>query len=703
MEKVRHRVLEYFNADSRYFDVIFVANATAAIKIILEAFRERDYWYGYHKDAHTSIVGIREYAATSRCFMSNDEVEDWIESSRDEPVLSEEKKDKVRLFAYPAQSNMTGHRPPLSWPQKIRERYGNCYVVLDAASFLTTSRLDLSAYDQAPDFVSLSFYKVFGFPDLGALLVRKSASDMLKTRKYFGGGTVDMIINIDTPWHALKPNSLHDILEDGTLPFHNIIALDHALSIQERLFGRPSKMSQHVVRLSYLLYTELRELCHHNGRLAVEIYKEADATYGNPATQGPIIAFNLQDSDGNYIGKSQVEMLAIACGMQLRTGGVCNPGGIASMLQLQSWELRRNFAEGVRCGNEVDVIGGKPAGIVRISLGPMSTKTDVLAFTCFVRQFFVETRSSSVHRFDDRVNQSTCPKLTCRSPAANTSFEFITPVKNLQAFRLPSRSDRSAKEVFDSYAVWHEQWQLVEPNSRSPLSAEHATKHSLLTSLQANSGTLRISQHALLPSAPFEASNTVPESAPLPQSSNCLLHISSTDLLINIWSLPADDSKVATSDSGEKWHMYEDERIVSWLTAAVGTPCTLARRQGRTVAEQMERLRCVVRKCSAQFEGMEALRAHYKEHAVEFEDVLRSHGIDRGSQQPAVCGDYRAHYIGHVQESHITVVAQPLKMSDISSSSETTSTTEKLTRKATQEFKKTSRWRAAFCRKNRGV
>jgi molybdenum cofactor sulfurtransferase len=37
---------------------------------------------------------------------------------------------------------------------------------------------------------ALSYYKIFGYPSgLGALLVRRGASQILR-RKYFGGGTV---------------------------------------------------------------------------------------------------------------------------------------------------------------------------------------------------------------------------------------------------------------------------------------------------------------------------------------------------------------------------------------------------------------------------------------------------------------------------------------------------------------------------------
>ncbi len=45
-------------------------------------------------------------------------------------------------------------------------------MILDGAAFVPTSRLDLSAW--TPDFVAISFYKMFGYPTgIGALLARR--------------------------------------------------------------------------------------------------------------------------------------------------------------------------------------------------------------------------------------------------------------------------------------------------------------------------------------------------------------------------------------------------------------------------------------------------------------------------------------------------------------------------------------------------
>lgn len=61
-------------------------------------------------------------------------------------------------------------------------------MVLDAAALVSTSPLELSP--SGPHFVTLSFYKMFGFPTgLGALLVRRDCAALL-SKVYYGGGTV---------------------------------------------------------------------------------------------------------------------------------------------------------------------------------------------------------------------------------------------------------------------------------------------------------------------------------------------------------------------------------------------------------------------------------------------------------------------------------------------------------------------------------
>ena len=105
--------------------------------------------------------------------------------------------------------------------------------------------------------------------------------------------------------------------------------------------------------------------------------------------------FQRPRQQGHWIGKSEFERLAILQNIQIRTGGVCNPGGIACALRLSPSEMRDNFREGVRCGNDLDEINGKPTGIVRVSLGAMSSRRDVDTFLRFLQTFINTCREEA--------------------------------------------------------------------------------------------------------------------------------------------------------------------------------------------------------------------------------------------------------------------------------------------------------------------
>lgn len=409
IESTRLQALAFFNADPEHFDLIFTANATAAIKLVMDCLSDHSQraasWYSYHADSHTSLVGVREAAGgSSKCFMSDKEVDDWIDvrqsqESKEHNSQESSPQEGIRLFAYPAQSNMNGRRLPLGWSGSIRSSNtpsSQVFTLLDAAAYVTTAQLDLSDPDNAPDFTALSFYKIFGFPDLGALIVRKASGHVLSERRYFGGGTVDMVINgTDTgtntgAWHAKKSTSLHEILEDGTPAFHSILALSLALEAHRRIFDSMETISRHTCNLITTLHQNMSGLFHSNGLPLCKIYETFPSRYGNSKHQGPTIAFNVRISRGDWIGKSDFERLAILNNIQLRTGGVCNPGGIASALEMSPEEMRENFEEGLRCGNELDEINGKPTGIIRVSLGAMSSVKDIDYFMAFL-QLFVDT------------------------------------------------------------------------------------------------------------------------------------------------------------------------------------------------------------------------------------------------------------------------------------------------------------------------
>ncbi|KAK9238574.1 pyridoxal phosphate-dependent transferase [Lipomyces kononenkoae] len=550
VENVRLNVLRFFNADPEHFDVVFVANATAAVKSVLDAFRDVEapgFWYGYHSDAHTSLVGLRQHAAESRCFESDQAVDQWLEESACEQKHSS--SPAIGLFAYPAQSNMNGHRLPLDWASRIRNsshaEHQKMYILLDAAAYVTTCQLDLSDAESAPDFIALSFYKIFGFPDLGALIVRKSASDIFRCRRYFGGGTVEMVTAIKTAWHAKKEQTIHDQLEDGTLAFHSIIALGHAFNLHEELYGSMDNISRYTCALALDLYNRLVSLRHWNGQAVCEIYKNPDSQYGNSKTQGPTIAFNIRNPQGGWVGKSEVESLAVVRNIHLRAGGVCNPGGIATFCHLDYWELRRNFFEGVRCGNDIDIIGGKPTGIVRVSLGAMSSQEDVNRFVNFVDEVFVEKQQ---------------PILPAALPMPIPSDEAEAAVERIQVFPIMGCLGWQVPqslcwEIRDAVLEYDWNWCVVRNGDTTPL--DHPGMQSIRPQLDLEEGILKLTA-SIKKFSDFSTDRSTRE-----------CH---EEITIPLWDVLSN-----TTQPSPRLEIYDSKAITSFFTAALGIPSTLAR------------------------------------------------------------------------------------------------------------------------------
>jgi len=240
--------------------------------------------------------------------------------------------------------------------------------------------------------VALSFYKIFGFPNIGALIVRKDSQHVLESRRYFGGGTVEMVIAVNDTWHAKKETSIHDRLEDGTLPFHSIFALDHAMNVHERLYGpNPMKfISHHTAQLGKQTYDGLSAMTHSNGRPICCIYKDVTAAYGDPSVQGATVAFNVTLADGTLVGFADVEEAADARNIYVRSGSLCNPGGVATYLSWSPAEMKAAHAAGHRCTNPTQLMFGKPTGVVRVSLGAMSTASDVQILLRFIRDTYTD-------------------------------------------------------------------------------------------------------------------------------------------------------------------------------------------------------------------------------------------------------------------------------------------------------------------------
>ncbi|KAL9081983.1 MAG: hypothetical protein Q9159_006830 [Coniocarpon cinnabarinum] len=505
IESSRRATLQLFNASPADFDVVFVANATAAIKLVIDCFRSHHngFWYGYHKDSHTSLVGGREEATLGHhCFATDESVEHWLSDAHglcanlpihpdliskssahmsslvtgaDSTSVNTSSRsaddNRIELFAWPAQSNMNGRRLPLSWAGMARAcQSAHRYTLVDAAALVSTSTLDLSDPQTAPDFTAFSFYKMFGFPEIGALIVRKESAHVLQRRKYFGGGTVDMVSCLEDQWHVAKTSTVHSALEDGTIPIHNIAAIRTAIDVHRKLYDSFANTSRHTHRLMQRLVEALQSLQHANGRQMCVLYNSSD----EESKQGPIVAFNVADSDGVLISCTEVERLAGLHNIHIRSGGLCNPGGVADSLGLSSQDLKRSLSAGYKCGTEHDIVNGKSMGMLRASFGAMSNDADVSAFIDFIKDNFRIQNHLPITA--DKSNcLSDSPELA--QAQAQVKDLIVYPIKSCSGFSIPPHHSWPMQP---HGLKWDRQWCIVDSATGNLLTQKRCPRMALI-------------------------------------------------------------------------------------------------------------------------------------------------------------------------------------------------------------------------------
>jgi molybdenum cofactor sulfurtransferase len=389
VERARQCVLRFFGAAADEYLVIFTLNASSALKLVGEAYPFSGGRLLLTYDNHNSVNGLREFARACGAPFR------YLPLARPELRVEEETlvaeldrgRRGHRLFAFPAQSNFSGVHHPLSFIDQAQRRGWD--VLLDAATFVPTNRLDLGRWH--PDFVALSFYKMFGFPTgVGCLLARRRALAKLR-RPWFAGGTV-WGVSVASDFHYLLEGAA--AFEDGTLDYLGIPAVEIGL----RHLGAVGidRVHAHVMRLTALLFERLLPLRHGTGQPLVEIY-------GPPhcAGRGASVALNFLDPDGRVVDERVVERTAQARRISLRTGCFCNPGGFEAAWNLtrqdyrvfrpRGWKLVRALLAGPPPHPTMDEylarLGLPNAGAVRVSFGVASSVGDVETFVDYARSF----------------------------------------------------------------------------------------------------------------------------------------------------------------------------------------------------------------------------------------------------------------------------------------------------------------------------
>ncbi|KAJ3514486.1 hypothetical protein NLJ89_g2345 [Agrocybe chaxingu] len=383
------------NRASSEYTVVFTANASAALKLVAEAY---PFTGGSSlvigADSHNSVRnltsfhvtqlivsagqvhGIREFATyrSARTVYVPSTAHGGFDIPTAKDVLQRHRprsRDLApSLFVLTAQSNISNSKNPLSITHHAASL--GYHTVVDGAALAPTSVVSLADYPI--DAMAVSFYKMFGYPTgVGALIVKRAFLSQLK-RPWFAGGTVDVV---QVPGNIVTRARLpHEQFEDGTINYLQLPAITDGLRfLSAYLPFLPLRLS------SLLLYltSALSKLRHDTtGRPVVQILSKVPTrrlrSVGEQAETGSIVSLLFLSPTGEMIPNSFIEHAASSKNISLRTGCMCNPGGAAAILGIED-EMGRLYP-GVTLADFQDHMG-RELGVVRISLGLASNFQDV--------------------------------------------------------------------------------------------------------------------------------------------------------------------------------------------------------------------------------------------------------------------------------------------------------------------------------------
>lgn len=377
VEEARKKVLEYFNAQEDYF-CVFTANASAALKIVGECypFCEASE-LALFSDNHNSVNGLREFCKSKLGkfnYIPMHFQDLTVDDKTLESVLKQKTSYKDKLLAFPAQSNVSGVQHDLGWIKKAQDLGWD--VLLDAAAFVPTNKLDLKK--NQPNFVSISFYKMFGFPTgIGCLFIRKDTFNKLQ-KPWFAGGTVSFAA-VSEPMHMLIKN--HERFEDGTINYLHIPAVKNGLDYLEKI--GIEKIHDRVENHTRFLLETFSSLQHKNGAALIGVYGPKSSK-----NRGGTIIFNVLKDNGEPFLFTEVENRANAQNISIRTGCFCNPGIDEINNCLSTQDIAKYYSVGEDATfNEMIHFLGKMRGAVRISVGFVTNQKDLNTLTSFLQTF----------------------------------------------------------------------------------------------------------------------------------------------------------------------------------------------------------------------------------------------------------------------------------------------------------------------------
>jgi len=185
-------------------------------------------------------------------------------------------------------------------------------------------------------------------------------------------------------WHRFTDDE--SAFEDGTVNFLGIPDVTTGLAWISDI--GIDLIHRRVGYLTSWLLRGLADLKHDNGAPMVRLYGPPDG-----AARGGAVAFNFLHARGAVVDERAVARDTSAAGISVRTGCFCNPGagewafGLTQQTVRGPWRafLRNNMKT---VDDYLELTGLPSGGAVRVSLGLVSTLSDVETFLDFAERTY---------------------------------------------------------------------------------------------------------------------------------------------------------------------------------------------------------------------------------------------------------------------------------------------------------------------------
>ncbi|EAY18985.1 molybdenum cofactor sulfurase, putative [Trichomonas vaginalis G3] len=350
--EMRSYILEYLGiTETAKYIVVFTYSHAQALKLIAETFNfTMNSTFLYSNTSSNNILGLRGFATQNGAKTASFDI-------KSEPKFEFENNTR-NLIAFPLVDEFDGSTLSTHKMQEIikaANKYNNTYTLADASLYLPLNNIDLKELPFSA--LAISFDRLFGYPSMGAAIIK---DDFVKTLKkpYFGGGTLVFALP-NEDYEKLRVNPSFK-LEDGSLPFLSIAALKNGFNLlkETNIGGKVSNIRDLRSRLKNGLTAIKRK----SGSNAVSLYENEKSD--------SILTFNVLDDEKRPLYYRDIVESALNANITLSGGCMNTPGTCMKYLNKTSDDLKK-----------------EDFGAIRASLGWASTMQDVDTLINFIKDY----------------------------------------------------------------------------------------------------------------------------------------------------------------------------------------------------------------------------------------------------------------------------------------------------------------------------